>query len=266
MTHCCDEEEERCRLVPQQHSAAISGPDDDDINNSSSRSAQQRGIITAAHRRPTNKTPTTSLTIQIQRRTGPDSAQCRFGLRATGLLAGLLLSLALMAYIGAPLFEPGLREGKERQPTWRPSSVPVAVAYDERKDDNAVAVAMEDILGKGCVTGAEERCRPLKGGQLRRLVHECARRLNLPRGGCRGEGSPEASTAAAGARARGEGNTYRVPFMETGDLPCGFEVGFMLDAFYLKFQTVVHTADVFQLVFLGLFVHAAVRGELALSR
>ena len=85
-------------------------------------------------------------------------------------------------------------------------------------------------------------------------------------GGCRGEGSPEASTAAAGARARGEGNTYRVPFMETGDLPCGFEVGFMLDAFYLKFQTVVHTADVFQLVFLGLFVHAAVRGELALSR
>lgn len=49
------------------------------------------------------------------------------------------------------------------------------------------------------------------GGNLYHLVDECARRLELRNVSCGGDAHQQ----------QGE---YKIPFMETGDLPCGFQV------------------------------------------
>lgn len=69
-----------------------------------------------------------------------------------------------------------------------------------------------------CGTATEPRpgCLPtVRSGDARRLVHECAKRLEL-----HGE---EQCTGGADA-APVEENTYRVPFMESAGVSCGFEV------------------------------------------
>lgn len=79
-------------------------------------------------------------------------------------------------------------------------------------DRDSVAAEDADIASEGCVSGTEEWCRPLNGGQLRHLLNECSRRLQLPGDHCGTEDRPMT------------GNSYHVPFMGTDGLPCGFEV------------------------------------------
>ena len=239
--HCLhDDEEEECPLVPQQqHSAAVSIAED--VNAGSNNNTAHQILD-----HPTTKTTasTTSLTagaaaavVAVPRSvTGPSSYySAQQGGHRSGLLLKLgLLSLALIVCIAATVF--GLREA-DREPRTEQH----LLELDESAGRDSIKEGRDDDGKNG---GARERCRRPKGAsRLRRLVRDCARQLDLPGGHCSGAGGSEATTAAAAV----EGNSYRVPFMDTGDLPCGFEVGwvssrgyFFAFSYHTTFETDYH--------------------------
>lgn len=87
------------------------------------------------------------------------------------------------------------------------SDPPVAPLADN------LATSMDEVLATPCVDDTQTSgCHQLLPAQVRRLVHDCARRLKVAGDPC---GNFETPVVEDG---------YRLPHMESGGLPCGFEV------------------------------------------
>lgn len=79
--------------------------------------------------------------------------------------------------------------------------------------DNWATSSMEELLTTPCVDAAQTSgCHQLRPAQVRTLVHDCARRLKVAGDLCGHFETPVVE------------DDYRLPHMESGVLPCGFEV------------------------------------------
>lgn len=87
----------------------------------------------------------------------------------------------------------------------------LASKYDAEGSKATTPLAAQ-LDGKRCADFNGEGCVPMGKRELRDLVHDCARGLEVPPGGDCSE--------------QPIGNSYRVPFMKTtgNHLPCNFEV------------------------------------------
>lgn len=86
----------------------------------------------------------------------------------------------------------------------------VASTYDA-KESKATTLRATQFDTKRCADSNGEGCLPLGKREVRDLIHDCARGLEVPKG-------DDCSEEPIG-------NSYRVPFMRTTrDLPCNFEV------------------------------------------
>ncbi|CAN0157487.1 unnamed protein product [Ectocarpus sp. 6 AP-2014] len=78
--------------------------------------------------------------------------------------------------------------------------------------DNWATSSMEALLTTPCVDAAQTGgCHQLRPAQVRTLVHDCARRLKVAGDLCGHSETPVVE------------DDYRLPHMESGVLPCGFE-------------------------------------------
>lgn len=76
-----------------------------------------------------------------------------------------------------------------------------------------IATSMRQVAEVLCVEESEgPGCQPLAGKELRRMLKTCAARLELPGNLCKDKEGPVLEA------------DYRMPFMESGTVSCGFEV------------------------------------------